>query len=72
MQNIEEQRKSINKSITKMLSICKSQLQKATEAFVTHDSDLAEKNGWVRRCRPPGASDRCGRHTDRCRPQADF
>lgn len=43
MQNIEEQRESINNSITKMLSICKSQLQKATEAFVTHDSDLAEE-----------------------------
>lgn len=43
MQNIEQQRESINKSISKMLSICASQLQKATEAFVTHDSDLAEE-----------------------------
>ena len=44
MQNIEQQRRhSLNKSIIKMLSICKSQLQKATEAFVNHDSDLAEE-----------------------------
>lgn len=43
MQNIEQQRESINKSISKMLSICASQLQKATEAFATYDSDLAEE-----------------------------
>lgn len=43
MQNIEQQRNSLNKSISKMLSICKSQLQKSIEAFVLHDSDLAEE-----------------------------
>lgn len=43
MQNIEHQRESLNKSVIKMLSICKSQLQKAAEALVTHDSDLAEE-----------------------------
>lgn len=43
MQNIEEQRESLNKSLKKMLSICKSQLHKATEAFATFDSDLAEE-----------------------------
>lgn len=39
----KEQRVSLNQSGFEMLILCKSQLEKAKEAFVNHDSDLAEE-----------------------------
>ena len=41
--NTKEQRVSLNQSGFEMLTLCKSQLDKAREAFVNHDSDLAEE-----------------------------
>ncbi|MEX1382207.1 phosphate signaling complex protein PhoU [Lutibacter sp.] len=41
--NAEHQRELLNESGLKMLSLCISQIEKATEAFITHDSDLAEE-----------------------------
>ena len=43
VQNAEHQRELLNESGLKMLSLCISQIEKATEAFITHDSDLAEE-----------------------------
>ena len=43
MQNEAYHRDIINQAGSEMLSMCKSQLQKAKESFVTHDSDLAEE-----------------------------
>ncbi len=44
MLEIEEQhRKAINEAGLEMLALCKSQLQKAREAFINNDSDLAEE-----------------------------
>ncbi len=43
MQNEAYHRDNINQAGSEMLSMCKSQLQKAKESFVTHDSDLAEE-----------------------------
>ncbi|REE83727.1 phosphate transport system protein [Lutibacter oceani] len=41
--NAEQQRASLNEAGFEMLTLCISQLEKATEAFLTHDSDLAEE-----------------------------
>lgn len=41
--NTKQQRVSLNQSGFEMLTLCKSQLDKAREAFVNHDSDLAEE-----------------------------
>jgi len=41
--NTKEQRVSINQSGFEMLTLCKSQLDKAKEALVNHDTDLAEE-----------------------------
>jgi len=41
--NTKEQRVSINQSGFEMLTLCKSQLEKAKEALVNHDTDLAEE-----------------------------
>ncbi len=43
MANPQNKRDILNQTVFEMLTICKSQLQKAKEAFVTHDSDLAEE-----------------------------
>ncbi len=43
MANPQNKRDILNQAIFEMLNLCKSQLQKAKEAFVTHDSDLAEE-----------------------------
>ena len=43
MQNEAYHRDIINQAGSEMLSMCKSQLQKAKDSFVTHDSDLAEE-----------------------------
>ena len=41
--NTKEQRVSLNQSGFEMLTLCKSQLDKAREAFVNNDIDLAEE-----------------------------
>lgn len=41
--NAEQQRERINKSGIEMLTLCISQFEKATDAFLNHDSDLAEE-----------------------------
>ncbi|MBZ0326191.1 MAG: phosphate signaling complex protein PhoU [Altibacter sp.] len=41
--NAEQQREALNQYGFEMLSLCKSQVEKAKEAFVTHDEDLAEE-----------------------------
>lgn len=41
--NTKEQRVSINQTGFEMLILCKSQLEKAKEALVNHDTDLAEE-----------------------------
>ena len=41
--NTKIQRESLNQSGYEMLILCKSQLDKAKEAFLNHDSDLAEE-----------------------------
>ena len=43
MANPQNKRDILNQAVFEMLNLCKSQLQKAKEAFVTHDSDLAEE-----------------------------
>lgn len=43
MANPQNKRDVLNQTVFEMLTICKSQIQKAKEAFVTHDSDLAEE-----------------------------
>lgn len=43
MQNEDYHRDNINQAVSEMLSMCKSQLLKAKESFITHDSDLAEE-----------------------------
>lgn len=39
----EQQRALLNQSGLEMLNLCISQIEKATEAFLTHDTDLAEE-----------------------------
>ena len=41
--NAEQQREALNQYGLEMLSLCRSQIEKAKEAFVTHDDDLAEE-----------------------------
>ena len=41
--NTKEQRESLNQTGFEMLILCKSQLEKATEALMNNDSDLAEE-----------------------------
>jgi phosphate transport system protein len=41
--NAEQERAVLNKTGLEMLSLCVSQIEKATEAFLTHDTDLAEE-----------------------------
>jgi phosphate transport system protein len=41
--NAEQQREALNQYGYEMLSLCRSQIAKAKEAFVTHDGDLAEE-----------------------------
>ena len=41
--NTKQQRESLNQYGFEMLILCKSQLEKAMEAFVNHDGDLAEE-----------------------------
>ena len=43
MDNAEYQREALNQSAFDMLTLCTSQLEKAIEAFVSHDSDLSEE-----------------------------
>ena len=43
MDNAEYQREALNQSAFDMLTLCTSQLGKAIEAFVSHDSDLSEE-----------------------------
>jgi len=43
MDNAEYQREALNQSAFDMLNLCTSQLEKAIEAFVSHDSDLSEE-----------------------------
>ena len=43
MANPQNKRDVLNQTVFEMLTICKSQIQNAKEAFVTHDSDLAEE-----------------------------
>ena len=42
-QNAEYHRILLNESGLEMLNLCISQIEKATEAFLTHDTDLAEE-----------------------------
>ena len=41
--NAEQERAQLNQTGLEMLSLCISQIEKATEAFLTHDTDLAEE-----------------------------
>ena len=41
--NAEQQRALLNQTGLEMLTLCISQIEKATEAFLTHDTDLAEE-----------------------------
>lgn len=41
--NAEQQRDILNQAGLEMLNLCKSQLEKSKEAFLNHDSDLAEE-----------------------------
>ena len=41
--NAEQQRERISNSGIEMLTLCISQFEKATDAFLNHDSDLAEE-----------------------------
>lgn len=41
--NVEQQREDLNQAGYEMLILCKTQLEKAREAFVNNDSDLAEE-----------------------------
>lgn len=43
MQNVIYHREILNQSGMDMLSLCKTQLEKAKDSFVNHDSDLAEE-----------------------------
>ena len=43
MDNAEYQRESLNQTVFDMLTLCTTQLEKACEAFINHDSDLAEE-----------------------------
>lgn len=43
MVNAKQQRDLLNQAGVQMLNLCISQLEKAKEAFVNHDSDLAEE-----------------------------
>lgn len=43
MRNTEQQRRSLKLAGFEMLSLCKLQLEKALEAFINHDQDLAEE-----------------------------
>lgn len=41
--NAEQQREALNQYGLEMLSLCRTQIEKAREAYLTHDSDLAEE-----------------------------
>jgi phosphate transport system protein len=41
--NAEQQRSQLNKTVVEMLNLCISQIEKATNAFLVHDIDLAEE-----------------------------
>lgn len=41
--NAEQQRKILNETVLEMLNLCISQIEKASDAFLIHDSDLAEE-----------------------------
>jgi len=43
MSNANQERENLNQVGLEMLSLCKSQLEKANEAFKNNDSDLAEE-----------------------------
>lgn len=43
MINLENYKEHLNQAGLEMLKLCKSQITKSKEAFVTHDSDLAEE-----------------------------
>lgn len=41
--NAEQERRELNKTVLEMLTLCISQIEKATDAFLIHDIDLAEQ-----------------------------
>lgn len=41
--NAEQQRGLLNETVLEMLNLCISQIEKASDAFLMHDSDLAEE-----------------------------
>ncbi len=41
--NAEQERRELNKTVLEMLTLCISQIEKATDAFLVHDTDLAEQ-----------------------------
>jgi len=41
--NAEQQRALLNETVLEMLNLCISQIEKASDAFLMHDSDLAEE-----------------------------
>jgi len=41
--NAEHQRNQLNKTVLEMLNLCISQIEKASDAFLIHDTDLAEE-----------------------------
>ncbi len=43
MKNPEYQRENLNQAIIEMLLLCRKQLFKAEDAFISHDTDLAEE-----------------------------
>jgi phosphate transport system protein len=43
MANADYQREVLNQAVYDMLDLCRSQIEKAKEAFITHDEDLAEE-----------------------------
>ncbi|MCJ7466986.1 MAG: phosphate signaling complex protein PhoU [Maribacter sp.] len=43
MANAEYQREVLNQAVIDMLDMCRLQIEKAKEAFITHDEDLAEE-----------------------------
>lgn len=43
MDNAEYQREALNQTVFDMLTLCTSQLEKACEAFLNHEGDLAEE-----------------------------
>lgn len=41
--NAEQERRELNETVIEMLTLCISQIEKATDAFLVHDVDLAEQ-----------------------------